>query len=620
MTDRGRRPRTWRGVVGLALCLGAVALVASACGGPSGGSTTVTYVGVTGGSISFGMTGAPTGCNPNTPTGDTPATLTVLGGVLPSPYVVNNLGALAPNSDFVQQSEVVNVKPETVVYTLNPKAVWSDGVPITATDFEYAWQQQRGEPDGTSTNVTSIAGYRDIDSVTGSNGGRTVTVKFKNPFGDWQKLFSNLLPAHVMEKAGWSPNCSTVSSSIDLSGGPFEIATVSSSTIKLVQNPKWWGTTANSKSITVHIASSTSQLASWMQSGFVQVAEPTTVTASFLTDMTGLPNAESDVDTSATQLQLDMASALDARLSPDLRTAIALSINRQQLVAQEVGWAVPGIAAGDSHIYVQGQKGYTPASTGTVPTTTIPVPTSSTSTTVIGAGGSVNFPTTPVPDQADAFLIASGLVKTPDSPYFHSAFGVPFTLHMVVDESDPWAASAAPLVRADLLAAGIDTDIESANSDTAAGEALAGGFADLALVPVTFSPYMSQTLAWYTMLLGPPGKNGSQDWTGYDNTQFEQLVQTASQQLNPDTAAGMYAQADAQLWDQMVALPLYAEPAALAWSRSIGGVMQESRSTSLLWYAQLWAVRQPETTNNTTPSLPGQSAGLFGERATISGR
>ena len=28
-------------------------------------------------------------------------------------------------------------------------------------------------------------------------------------------------------------------------------------------------------------------------------------------------------------------------------------------------------------------------------------------------------------------------------------------------------------------------------------------------------------------------------------------------------------------------------------------------SNSLLWYAQYWAVRVPESTNNTTPSLPG---------------
>lgn len=606
MTGRGRRPRNWRKLVGLVSALLAVAGLAAACGGTSGGSTTVTYVGVSGGSVSFGMTSGPTGCNPNTPSGDTPGTLTVLGGVLPSPYVVQANGAQTANSSFVLSAEPISISPQTIVYTLNPKAVWSDGTPITADDFKYAWEQQRGNPDGSSTDVTSIAGYRDIASVTGSNGGHTVTVKFKNTFADWQSLFANLLPAHVMEKEGWNPNCSTVSPSIDLSGGPFEIASASGSTIKLVRNPKWWGTPANSKAITVHIASSTSQLASWMSDGSVQVAEPATVTQSFLTDMTGLPNVSSSVDTSNTQLQLDMASALDSRLSPDLRTAIALSINRQALLNQQVSWAVPGIAVSDSHVYVQGQQGYKPAASATVPTTTIPPPTSSTSTTVIGAGGSVNFPVTTVPDQADAFLTASGLIRPAGQPYYEFAFGVPFALHLVVDGSDPWAAAAATTIRSDLEAAGLDTDMQTVTSASQAGLALADGYADLALLPVTFSPYLSQTLAWYTMSLGAPGKNGSEDWTAYDNAPFQQLVETASQQLNPDTAAGMYAQADTQLWDQMVALPLYAEPAALAWDRTIGGVTQEPRGTSLLWYAQYWAVRQPESTSNTTPTLPGQ--------------
>ena len=301
-----------------------------------------------------------------------------------------------------------------------------------------------------------------------------------------------------------------------------------------------------------------------------------------------------------------MASSLDSRLSPDLRTAVALSINRQDLVNQLAGWAVPGIAVGDSHVYVQGQQGYKPASTSAVPTTTIPVPTSSTSTTVIGAGGTVDFPVTPVPDQADAFLAASGLVRTPDSPYYHSAFGIPFTLHMVVDESDPWAVQAAPLIKAQLDAAGLETTVYDVSSVSAAGEALAGGYADMALLPVTFSPYMSQTLARYTQLLGPAGKNGSQDWTDYSNTQFDQLVETASQQLNPNTAAGYYLQADTLLWDQMVSLPLFAEPAALAWSRTVGGMTPTPRSDALLWFAQLWAVRVPESTSNTTPTLPGQ--------------
>jgi ABC-type transport system substrate-binding protein len=177
---------------------------------------------------------------------------------------------------------------------------------------------------------------------------------------------------------------------------------------------------------------------------------------------------------------------------------------------------------------------------------------------------------------------------------------------MAIDQSDPWAVQAAPIIEADLTAAGLDTTPFNVSSATTAGEALAAGYADLALMPTTFTPYLSQTLAWYTQLLGLPGKNGSADWTDYVNSQFDQLVQTASQQLNPNTAAGYYQQADTQLWDQMVSLPLFAEPAALAWSRTIGGVTPTPRSTALLWFAQLWAVRVPESTKSTTPSLPGQ--------------
>ena len=169
-----------------------LALFASACGGGGGGGTTVTYVGVAGGAISFGMTESPTGCNPNTPAGDTPGTQTVLAAVLPSPFVpdvVNSAGQPTSNSELIESAEPISISPQTIVYTLNPKAVWSDGVPISAADFKYAWEQQRGDAGVPSDDVATIAGYRDIASVAGSNGGHTVTVKFKTTFADWQMLF-----------------------------------------------------------------------------------------------------------------------------------------------------------------------------------------------------------------------------------------------------------------------------------------------------------------------------------------------------------------------------------------------------------------------------------------------
>src|SRR6185312_137696 len=156
VTHPGHRPG-WRRI--LTAC-GAALTVLTAAGGTAGAAstkTTVTYVAVAGGSISFGMTAGPTGCNANTPTGDTPGTQMVLGAVLPSPYVVSQAGAQTPtmqNPNLIEQAEVVRTKPQTIVYTLNPKAVWSDGVPITAKDFIYAWTQQRGD---LTSDPTAIA-------------------------------------------------------------------------------------------------------------------------------------------------------------------------------------------------------------------------------------------------------------------------------------------------------------------------------------------------------------------------------------------------------------------------------------------------------------------------------
>ncbi len=87
--------------------------------------------------------------------------------------------------------EVTNANPQTIVYKLRPEAVWSDGVPVSADDFVYAFEMQRpGLTDIDGSPISVVAPNEDvIASVTGSDGGKTVTVVLKQPFGDWQALF-----------------------------------------------------------------------------------------------------------------------------------------------------------------------------------------------------------------------------------------------------------------------------------------------------------------------------------------------------------------------------------------------------------------------------------------------
>jgi peptide/nickel transport system substrate-binding protein len=611
VTHRGRRPGWWRSAILCSVALGALVADGAAAGATTTTTTTappVTYVGVAGRSLSFGMTQSPSGCNPHTTAGDTPATQLVLNAVLPSPFFVNASGVVTPNANLLQGgvAEVVSVKPQTIVYTLNPAAVWSDGVPITAKDFIYAWEQQRGDPASDPTTVASTAGYRDIKSVTGSDKGRTVTVVFRTPFADWKMLFADLLPAHIMEKTGWNPACTTVNPAIDLSGGPFLIAKATAQSIVLRANPKWWGTKPNSRRISVDIAADSTQLAQWVSTDHVQVALPGVLTPSFLDEMTSLPDVQSQVALSGTVLEMEMASGPDSVLSPGMRLAIALSVDRQALTTRQADWALSSVQVATSHVFAQGESGYqtTPSTTPTTTPSAAPTTSTSTSTTIIAQGGSVNFPAVPSPVQASALMVAAGYSRAGTTTW-HNAFAVPLTLRVAVDEGDPWAAGVAPQLVSQLESAGFTVTLTPEASAAAAGELLSDGTVDLALIPRTSTPFLSESMAWYSDLLGSPGQNGSQNWTNYDSSTFADLVTKASQQLNPTVATTDYQAADVQLWDDLVALPLFTEPTALISSRKVGYVTATPTSNSLLWYAQFWDARVPEATNNTTPSLPG---------------
>ena len=92
--------------------------------------------------------------------------------------------------------------------------------------------------------------------------------------------------------------------------------------------------------------------------------------------------------------------APDSLLTPDMRLAIALSVDRQALVTQQANWALASVQVATSHIYAQGQSGYhvvahddaRPRRPERAPTTS-----TSTSTTVIGQGGASTSRSRPSP-------------------------------------------------------------------------------------------------------------------------------------------------------------------------------------------------------------------------------
>ncbi len=608
-------------------------------------STTNPWVPGTGGTMTVGIDQAPTGCNPNTASGDTWADRLLLESVLPSAFAVSSTDQPVYDSAVITQAELQSTNPETIVYTINPSAVWSDGMPVTAADFVYTWEQERGThgpvgaaPTATSTTSTTststtsttttsttaattsaalsnaaappattppaattlpgatgttgpAVGYRQIASVTPGPTGRTVKVVFQTPYADWQSLFDYLLPAHVLEKTGWNPPCSTLDPAIDLSAGPYELGdVVPGKEVVLVRNPKWWEQAPLLDKIVVRIASGPAQLSQWLAKGTVEVALPTGYGEHFLQAVTSQPPVQSQSQLSTTFLELEFSTTSSFTSSSALRLGVAHAIDRQSLINDVVGWADSTIVPGASLLYAQTQQGY--SSPRPAPLQVSGQPGTTSTTTASTSPTSTAFPSVADLATTTRLFVESGLVRTGTAPW-RFLTGTQYTLTMAVDVADTWADEAAAVLVDQLDAAGIDVRVVHASSAEGAGDDLAVGKANVALIPMHSSPYSSQAIAWYTPLLGAPGTGGSQDWSNLDDPTVNTLLEKASQQLNPVDAAPIYSQVDTALWQQMVALPLFTQPSLLAWSGTTAGVSSDADGPTLFSSAGTWAIRVP---------------------------
>ena len=247
-------------------------MLVAACGSSNGGSGTKT-----GGSITYALDEDVAGFNILNAVEDSGFTPNIMEVVWPSAFIY--YPDLKPhlNPEVVTSARVTKTSPQTVVYQINPKATWSDGTPIDAQDFIYNWQAQSGDPqytdiDGKPYQPAATGGYSSIKSVTGSNNGKTATVVFAQPFGNWQSLFSEMIPAHIAKKVGFNDGFANFGPPVEVSGGPYEIQSYTQGQdVVEVPNPHYWGAAPKLSKIVYRIITDDAQQPTAAQSGEVNI-------------------------------------------------------------------------------------------------------------------------------------------------------------------------------------------------------------------------------------------------------------------------------------------------------------------------------------------------------------
>src|SRR5712692_485546 len=370
---------------GLILGFVVVAFVAAACGG-GGGKKWTASVPTTGaraeavkqgGTLNYGADQEPTGFNDNTSKDNGTSVVNVMDRIWPVFFHVQPNFTVVPDKDLVVSATVTNQNPQTVVIKINPSASWSDGVPISADDFIYFWQQQK-DPNHTNDSCTNGCaskgkpiddasdgtGYKNIQSVTGSDNGKTVTIVFSSPFGDWKSLWNIMTPAHVARKVGWNDGFDNFDPAVVISGGPYKIQSYTPKvSLTVVPNEKYWGARPHLDSIVYHFITQSAQQVPALQNREVDFIYPQPqldqVSATkAITDV----NSEINFGLSFEHIDFNVKSpGLD---DPVVRKAIATAINRPQLVQRTVGQFSSKAQVDNNRMWVTNQPQYKDTSGG----------------------------------------------------------------------------------------------------------------------------------------------------------------------------------------------------------------------------------------------------------------
>lgn len=521
-----------------------------------------------GGTVTVEVPAVPTTLNADTVAGQDPITQAVASAIWPQSFVVNPQLQPALDTDLLQSAQVVGVTPLTVVYQIDAAAVWSDGVPITASDYVADWKAHVAPAAATGglSAPASAIGYRDIASVTGSGEGRTVTVVFKTPFADWSSLFENLLPAHVVARVGWGTGFDTYDPQALVSGGPWEVASWQPGRqLVLDHNPRWWGTAPRLSRIVLRVAPGSTIDVGALDADLAQVASGPVAGPQALAAASSSPRLHSQVWTGTTVLHLEFNLRRTPLDETVVRQAIAHAVDRTSLVDTVVDAVDPGVPVAGSFLLASDQPGY-----------------SDDGATYEGK----------VSDATVARLLASaGLTESADGSWGES--GTPVDLHLVWASDDPWSAAVAPIVAAQLVQAGFDVDSTPVTMAQLTSTVLPGGQFDLALVPVQTSVYPSQMERVFTTVDGAGGVGGGLDWMGYGSAHVAALFAQASQQLNGATEQADFHQLDQLLWQDLPSLPLFVEPELTVSAAGLDDVHPVADGGDVLAGAAAWTYLAP---------------------------
>ncbi|KQR99967.1 hypothetical protein ASG12_04230 [Williamsia sp. Leaf354] len=486
---------------------------------------------------------------------------------------VDPKGNVARDTDY-GTFEKVSDNPLTVKYTINDKAVWSDGVPVTASDWYLFWLSHKGQY--SEFQPVSTTGISDINKPTDDPNGKTFTVTYSKPFGDWQTALGTqnqpLLPAHVIEKAtgtnvaeavknddkaaiakiadywnnkwvGFAPGQLPAADQIP-SSGPYKLGEwKAGQSITVVPNDKWWGAKPKNGGITVKFIPQEQQVQA-LQNGDADVIEPQP-NVDLVSSLKALGDA-AKINTgpgfSYDHLDFNFRGKF---ANPLLRSAIAKCLPRQEIVNKLIKPVEPNADLMQTRIIYPVQDGYS---------------------TVADADGGKAYDSVDIAG-AKADIAKSGVTDLTVNAIY---LGNPNQRRQQTQQ----------LIADSCGQAGFKYNVK-ALTPKEWGVATTSGAYDVAQFAWSGSGLVSENPPLFT-------STSDQNYGKYNNPEVDKLLATLAQTSDKSQQLDLTKQIETILWKDLATIPVFAWPLLNAYSPRVSGVVLNTTQTQATFDAASW--------------------------------
>lgn len=526
-----------------AACVGAVTMAMTSCTSddrdiPSAGGTA--EVGATndinpqdvanlrqGGNLRLALPGFPSNFNTLHIDGNEASLGGLMRATLPRAYRVGPDGSTTVNNDYFTSVELTGTDPQVVTYTINPKAVWTDGTPITWEDIAAQIHATSGKDKAFA--IASVNGSDRVASVTRGVDDRQAVVTFAEPFSEWQGMFAGntmLLPKsstadpEVFNKgqlSGPGP-----------SAGPFMISNVDrgAQRITLTRNPKWWGEPPVLDSITYTVLDDTARIPALQNNALDATGVASLDELEIVRRTPGISIRRAP---SPSWYHFTFNGAPGSILADKaLRLAIAKGIDRNIITTITQRGLADDPKPLNNHIFVAGQEGYQDNSEV------------------------VAFD----PEKAKAELDALGW-KLPSGGQFREKDGKRLTIRDVLYDS-PTTRQVATLAQNSLAQIGVELRIEAKPGN--------GFFTDW-IIPGNFDIAQFAWVgdAFSLCCLNQIYTTGAESNFGrISSPEIDAKVEETFNELDPPKARALANELDELIWAEGFSLPLFQTPGNVA--------------------------------------------------------